>query len=420
MIYIAIAGYMVVCIAFCIYLYKQYFLSPMLFFLMFQQIMFIGIVRLIDFNNSADLKLVFLYCVALFGIILGIVCETSRNPLYNREVIVEQEKGVNRVQQQRIIFLIVFSLIICHVFFGRLGINLVSAVYQAINGQLNFSQYRKMVNFAIGSGYVYQFRVMILPFLTFYLLMCEKGIKKVIGCIALPFTIFFLIASGQRSGLIQALLMVGVASLMMSHYAEIKIPIYKNKMLIALTIMAISAFVALTFLNGRVANSGGLFEAIFDRVIYDNQISAVYAFRYIESQPIQMGTDWLHMAMDLLPGKNSYVSVASIIHAQLWSGSYEGTAPPCIWGSTYYNFGMAGVFVIAFLIGFCYKRIYATFVKKRNSKFRLFYFGFLFLTLGMWIADSPMYLFNEGSITLSLLYILVTLFSGNETERLKR
>ena len=166
-----------------------------------------------------------------------------------------------------------------------------------------------------------------------------------------------------------------------------------------------------------MANSVGLFAAIFDRMIYDNQISAVYAFRYIEAQPIQMGKDWLNMAVDLLPGKNSYIPVASVIHAQLWGGSYEGTSPPCIWGSTYYNFGTIGVFVVAFLIGFWFKRIYSMFVRKRNSKFRLFYFGSLFLALGMWMTDSPMYLFNEGAITLFLLYIVVTLFSGNETER---
>lgn len=419
MIYIAIVGYIVLCTAFCIYLFRQYFLSPMLFFLMFQQIMFIGIVRLIDVNNSADLKLIFLYCVALFGTILGIVYETSRRPLYNREVIATEEKGVNRIGKQRIFFLVIFSVIVCHLFFNRLGINLVSAVYQAINGQLDFSQYRKMVNFASGSGYVYQFRVIILPFLTFYLLMCEKGIRKIIGCIILPFTLFFLVASGQRFGLVQALLMVAVASLMMSHYAVDEVPIYKNKMLIVLMIMAVGFFVALTYLNGRVANSGGLFAAIFDRMIYDNQISAVYAFRYIEDQPIQMGRDWLNMAVDLLPGKNSYVPVASVIHAQLWGGSYEGTAPPCIWGSTYYNFGTIGVFAVAFLIGFYFKRIYSMFVRKRNSKFRLFYFGSLFLALGMWMTDSPMYLFNEGAITLFLLYTAVTLFSGGETERAK-
>lgn len=406
MIYIFCCTYICFNLFFVFYYYKRDYFAPLMIFLIFQLIMYVGLIKIVDFNNSSDLKLIFLYFIALFGLIVGDQFVFMRNKKYVKM----NYSKLNGTQGERIILLMIFSFMACYFFFTNLGLNLFEMIKSIIAGDLNFSEYRKSVNFAIGSGYIYQFRVFILPFLVFYTIICEKKYLRVLGIILIGPMFFFLIASGQRAGLIKAMCMFGMMILFLNYYGEGK-PIWKNKLFIATGILTIILFLLLTILNGRHIVSGSLFGAIYDRFIFDNQYAAKYAFRYIDSEPTQWGRDWYNMFLDILPGKNSYVSIAAKTHAFFY-GSYEGTAPPCIWGSTYYNWGILGVFIFSMIIGSVYRQIYEMMFAKPLTKFRLCLFAYLFVSMGMWMADSPMYFFDEGTITFIILYFAVKLFSG--------
>lgn len=368
--------------------------------------MYVGLVRIVDFSNPLDLKLIFLYFIALFGLVIGDQIVFMKKRSYTKA----SYFNLNATQCERIIILMVFSFLACYFFFTTLGLNLMEMVKSIASGNLNFSEYRKSVNFAMGSGYIYQFRVFILPFLVFYSIICEKKYLRILGIVLIGPMFFFLIASGQRAGLVKAMFMFGMMIIFLNHYGEGR-PIWKNKLFIATGIVTIVLFLALTILNGRHIVSGSLLGAIYDRFIFDNQYAAKYAFRYIDAEPIQWGQDWYHMFLDILPGKNSYVSVAAKTHAFFY-GSYEGTAPPCIWGSTYYNWGIIGVFIFSAVIGSVYRHVYEMMFARPLSKFRLCLFAYLFVSMGMWMADSPMYFFDEGTITFVILYFAVKLFSG--------
>lgn len=206
MIYIFCCTYICFNLFFVFYYYKRDYFAPLMIFLIFQLIMYVGLIKIVDFNNSSDLKLIFLYFIALFGLIVGDQFVFMRNKKYVKM----NYSKLNGTQGERIILLMIFSFMACYFFFTNLGLNLFEMIKSIIAGDLNFSEYRKSVNFAIGSGYIYQFRVFILPFLVFYTIICEKKYLRVLGIILIGPMFFFLIASGQRAGLIKAMCMFGM------------------------------------------------------------------------------------------------------------------------------------------------------------------------------------------------------------------
>lgn len=392
--YLIIIPYYIISILFILYCYKKYYVSPVGIFCFFQLIMFTGLIKILDFHKYIDLKHILIYLLGLIGVILGnfLPFNTRKKNIY----IKKKPKNMD----MRILGLLLLSFILISVFFYKVGFNFFS------ENSFNISEYRKKVNFSFGSGYIYQFRIFIFPFLVLYSINFGKGIIKKVSYIMFPFMFYFLVASGQRAGLVTALLMYLTAIFLLHHY-KVK-NMFHNKSLFFLMGLTFIFFFILTFMNNRVTISGSFLKALRDRILLDNQMAATLSFHYISKLPTQFGKDWGNLFLDILPGKNSYISIAQLIHASLYGGSLEGTSPPDLWGSIYYNFNLLGVIFISILIGYYYKKIYLKFILGKKTPYHIFIYSYLFLSMGMWIADSPMYFFNDGFITLLILNFCLT------------
>ena len=92
---------------FVFYYYKRDYFAPLMIFLIFQLIMYVGLIKIVDFNNSSDLKLIFLYFIALFGLIVGDQFVFMRNKKYVKM----NYSKLNGTQGERIILLMIFYMV---------------------------------------------------------------------------------------------------------------------------------------------------------------------------------------------------------------------------------------------------------------------------------------------------------------------
>ena len=173
-----------------------------------------------------------------------------------------------------------------------------------------------------------------------------------------------------------------------------------------ISIGALLVFMVLTIYNGRVSSGESVFKSVFSRIFNENQECAVVAFRYIDSKENQWGYDWFMSLKDILPGKNEYKQLSYVIFEVMY-GTDRGTSPPCIWGSAYYNFGWFGIVLMPFVMGVLYHKLYYVFRKQRINKLRIFLYSAMFVILGLWFADNPLYIFNQGFITIFIMLVLL-------------
>lgn len=402
---ILIVLYFATALIFGIHSYKKYFISPALIFVAMQTIMFTGILTYVNFNISSDKKLVVMYIVALFMFILGTSVARRLYPIHKNEVHITSSK-LSLYQQTAIIGMVAVSIIACTYFFVSSGYNVFVQMLQAFVGGNtgNYTDERLALNNVWGVGYIYQFRVIIFPILCAFLVTCKHHkYLKILGYICFPIMIVFILGTGQRGGFVMFILMFAVALLYMyKFYRDRKIKL----ILVFLIGGAFVLFAFMTIFNGRVASDGNVIQSTISRVFNENQECAVIAFRYIDSTPIQYGRDWYLSLMDILPGKNDYQQLSYVIF-EIMYGTDRGTAPPCIWGSAYYNFGWFGIVLMPFLMGILYQKLYYIFKTKKINHLRIFLYSAMFVVLGSWLSDTPMVLFNQGFITLVILTMVL-------------
>ena len=406
--FLIIISYYIIATLYLISTYKKYFITPSLIFVGMQTVMFSGILSYADFTNKSDCKLIILYLIALICFIIG---STFAAKVYGYNVdqinIATPEKNIlSNNQSFYVMVLLIVSILLCAVFFVKAGYNVFLQILRSISssGSENVTDSRLKFNNISGVGYIYQFRVIILPLISAFLLSYkENDIMHKIGIISFPIMIIFVLGTGQRGGFVMFVLMWIVALLYMyKFYRDRKI----KKMLIAIVCIAGGLFAIMTIFNGRVKEGGNVVTAVLQRVFDDNQECAIYAFRYIDSQPTQWGRDWLLSIKDILPGKNDYIQLSYVVFGIMY-GTTRGTAPPCIWGSAFYNWSYFGVIIFPFIMGFFYHKLYTSFCKKPVTKMRIFIYSAMFVVLGNWIADTPLVLFNQGFITLCIMKFLL-------------
>lgn len=405
---LAIIAYYFIAGLYALYTLRKYFITPCLVFVGMQTLMFTGILTYSDFNISSDCKLVLIYLLALIMFIIGSKFSSMVNGknVSNAVVLSDEDSELSSMQKFYLILMLGVGIILCAYFFMHAGYNVFLQILVSIGSSSNnnFTNSRIAMNNISGVGYIYQFRVVIVPLITAFLLTCKnnKNLQK-IGMICFPIMIMFVLGTGQRGGFVMFILMWAVALLYMYYfYREEKM----KKTLITIVVLALFLFAIMTIFNGRVASDGNVIQAMLQRIFDDNQQCAVIAFRYIDSQPIQWGKDWYLSILDILPGKNSYLQLSYVIFGIMY-GSTRGTAPPCIWGSCFYNWGWLGIILFPFIMGFCYHKLYCSFAEKPVTQLRIYVFSAMFVVLGNWIADTPLVLFNQGFITLCLMRLLL-------------
>lgn len=386
--------------------FRKYYVTPSIVFVLMQITMFSGVLSYCDFNRSSDQKLAVIYMIALISFISGTYfCSRIHNESYT-DIRLSKNNTLSRTQSTYIVLMVVVSILLCSLFFLRAGYNVFIQIVQSISGNStgNYTESRIALNNISGVGYVYQFRVIIFPLLTAFLVSYEEN-RTVhrIGLCLLPIMLVFLLGTGQRGGFVMFILMWVVALLYL--YKTNKSEKIRRFLIIILTVSVV-LFAIMTVFNGRVEKGMNLLQAMLKRIFDDNQECAVYAFRYIDSQPTQWGRDWLLSFRDILPGKNDYLQLSYVVFNIMY-GSTRGTAPPCIWGSVFYNWSYFGIIFFPFIMGFLYHRLYVSFCKTDITKLHIFIYSAMFVVLGNWIADSPLVLFNQGFITLCLMKFLL-------------
>lgn len=411
--------YLTIVSLFVLYDIRKNSFCPFNVFLLFQVIQFIGISILSNKDNSSDLKLILLYFISALLMIVTTIIYRKLAFVKNNNFI--NERGNNT--ESAIWALVIISVLICYLFFMKTNTNIIFIIIKMISsGQLaNLSQLRKINNFASGSGIVYQFRVYILPLSVYYLIVFGDKNRKVLKYFLFLLSMIFITASGQRGGLVTFVLIIIINTLLINkmrlnskEYDVNLSQIVKRsrKYTIILSLLGFFLFLLLTIANGRDKSSGGLMNAIIDRVINDNQYCAVYGFRLVDTMECCYGKDWVIMFLGLipvieeLPFVSTYVPFSSIIHSMFY-GSTEGTSPLCIWGSTYYNFGVIGVLLISIFLAFVFERIHLYFVSSRKSGLSLLLYSSITVILGTWNADGIYYPFSNGVIAIIIMAIFV-------------
>ena len=268
--------------------------------------------------------------------------------------------------------------------------------------EANYTEQRLANNAVSGVGYVYQFRVILLPLITFYLIFSGNRSLRKFGLVALPFMLLFVLGTGQRGGFVLAIASLIVALTNINVFYKKR----TGRAIVFFLLAAIALFAIMTVFNGRVQDGQNVIQSIVSRIFNANQGSGIVAWRYIMTQECQMGLDWLMSVLDILPGKNNYTDLAYRIF-EIMYGSTRGTAPPCIWGSVYYNFGWIGVMIFPCILGYFLDYLYCRLVSRPINVLRIFCYSFMYVAISSWVAGTIMQLFNQGFITIAILSFLL-------------
>ena len=426
--------YLIISIPAAIYCFKKYRLSAVTIFLFMQILMFVGIMLAPKAATEVGQKLIVIYLFALVCFLLGVGFRSKfatkadikykkllaskeiespsvsmRSSEYNyvsSDVMLTSDK---RPWQNFVIKIIVaVSILACVYFFLAAGMNVfVESMKNFISGEnQNLADDREGYFGVSGMGYIYQFRVVLLPILTAYLVLATKT-KAWIKLSLSILMLIFLLGTGQRNAFV-----FFVAIVIIYWVSLPKSDRHISKTIIgAFGAFAILAMVVLTIANGRVSSDSdnmivGAIKSLIDRVLFVNQKTAHTAFNYINTQPTVWGYDWWMMMMDILPGKSGYLSVDRIVF-YISYGNYSGTGPPCIWGSAWYNFSYLGVTLFPFILGFLYQSFYFWYKRQKTDSLKLLLYCSISFFLGIWFCGSPMNLFNNGVVTLFILYFLL-------------
>lgn len=397
--------YYLVIFSFMIYLYGKYKVCPELMWCLMQLLMFFGITHFIDTGLSSDRQLILLYFIGLISFIISSSFFTTLSR-GQRDLYVYSDLYNYKLRKPYLYIMMIVCIILCASFFSRGGGNVfINGLRAMLTGADYSVKYSRMGLLSVsGVGYIYQLRVIVFPLCVLYYIMINK--KKISSIVLGILMLLFIIGTGQRGGLVSlmAIALTTTYYWMSSQKESRRRPIKKAYTYLGVIGVAGVLFGLSTIMNGRVASGGSVFSAILQRFVEDNQSSAVGGFRYINMQSIQNGRDWLQQFVDVLPGQNSYMSLATRIFAYMHGGSTAGTSPACIWGSSYYNFGILGVVVMGMLLGYITSRLHSHFTKKKCDELSVLVYSGLQFLLAYWVVDGPLTLFNNGFIAVLLFY----------------
>lgn len=414
--------YYSISIIFLVLHYKRYSITPSLVFVAMQLLMFSGIIRETTANTDYGRKLIGIYFLSLLCFLLGVLLINGISNTMRRNTLLTdiKQKDIEtnyfdieptKYQMRVVIFLVVISIFICSYYFAQAGINVFVESFKDIfrGDSVIYATNRADFTSISGAGYIYQFRTSILPLLNLYLLLGQNNkVYKKLGIWILPLTIIFLLGTGQRNAFVFVVLISLLNLYLIRKNYKIRI---NYTAIIILVFTAVFFLGILTITNGRVSNDSGnvvvaTLSSLSSRVFDINQNTALNAFKYIETQSTVWGYDWLMMLSDILPGKSGYMPVDRIIFYIAY-GNYNGTGPPDIWGSAWYNWSWLGVTIFPTLLGLIYQGGYRHYRNIPKTKFHVLFYSALCTHLGMWFCGGPVVLFNDGVVTVLIMMVVI-------------
>ncbi len=280
-------------------------------------------------------------------------------------------------------------------------------------GDLRKNMYNGDAYFA--PGYFNQFKNVLLPIVTVLYLVRYALLRRRrdfwFGLVLVPICIVGLLGTGQRGAMALAFVFAGV-------FGWATLPQRTRRLVILpLALGGLFLFAVSTLFLGRSATRVdsaedvfAILNEMFDRVFWGNQFASLWGFRYIyhASNP-GFGSDWLAEICSLLP-RPIRPAIESSLNVDIFEVMFhdrEGTAPPSLWGSVWYNFGRFGVVAVPLMLGALYQRVQVSLFRRPKSLGRILTYTAICVYLGLWGAGGPLVLANNGLLTALLLGFLL-------------
>lgn len=381
--------------------------NPLFLFLVFNWVIGVGIIFLLDPGSTADVIHFAAVVISLIGFIAGgMLALFGRRGGFVRlysdfwaKPLESDPPAVGRLS----VLLLVTSVLVSLLYYRAIGYNLAVLALRGADVDvttMRLGAYAGEAYFA--PGFVNQLKNTVLPIaMLAVFLSIRAALPRAVFCIVMaPVAIYCLLGTGQRTFFVFFVLMALI------FISVIRRGRFGRRNLIILGSIFFFVFTLQSVLLGRVEEFGissGISE-VAHRVFSSNQLAAVVGFRYIHGEGIQYGRDWLQSVIGILPG-HSGSDVSNRIFSIMYGGM-RGTSPLSVWGSAYYNFGLPGALVLGSLMGVIYGSVYRIFLRGKFIVFRVACYSAIFLYLSVWVAGSPIQLLNNGLATAVLLLIL--------------
>ena len=401
---IIIGLYYLIILVFFLYFFNKERITPVSIFIVSQGMFFSGLIKYLDFNSNDDIRIALIYLIAIICFVIGALFATHIYPVRRRKV--EFIEGTFTKNQSLIIKLLIFISILLFVFFCyKTNFSTIKIMFGNILGQgLNITETRLASYSVPGTPVIYTFRIAILPTIVVAITKCKNYSKKskIALCI---FMIAFSLITGQRGGFVFVMFMWILSFLLPLFYRNSNTLSRKTKKNVVLILMLLFGFFFfLSTINGRV--SGSLFGEVIQRFFDDNQGTAYYSFHYIFNEGTCWGRNYYEEIVNLLVPGDLYLPFSKIIFSIMY-GSTRGTAPPCLWGSVFYNFSWIGILLFGFIYGVFAQYIGYRLYHRKINEMRGVIYSYMFIDVGMLVAGGPLQLFNNGFVSLVILsYIL--------------
>ena len=387
-----------------LYFFNKERITPVSIFIVSQGMFFTGLIKYLDFNSKEDIRIAWIYLVAIICFGLGAFFATHVHPV--RRSRVEFIEGFFTNNQKIIIRgLILISIALFLFFCYKTRFSTIKIMISNImGGRLDITDSRLASYSVPGTAVIYAFRVTILPALAVTIAKCKNYPKrlKIVLCV---FMVVFTLITGQRGGFVYVMLMWLLSFVIPLFYRNSDALTRKAKKYVVLILfLMFGTFFFLSTINGRV--SGSLIGEVIQRFFDDNQGTAYYSFHYIFNEGTCWGRNYYEEIVNLLVSGDKYLPISKVIFNIMY-GSTRGTAPPCLWGSVFYNFSWFGIVLFGFAYGAFAQYIGYRLYCRQIDEIRGVIYSYMFIDMGMLVAGGPLQLFNNGFVPLVILaYIL--------------
>ncbi len=403
--------------------------NPVHGFMFFNTIMAVGILTLLETRNEADLVHAWLLMLTSIGFLLGGYISLGNPGRLNQSArqffSTRPSYSLSAASTVAIWIIIGCSLLVSAWYFTQVGyILFLDALSNLITGQetsdfatRRLAAYSNREDYR-AAGYVNQFKNVLLPVCVGIIIASRVNRNQPVSAtliLLVPVSFVLILGTGQKGAFVQISIAFIFIYGLLRHRKKIPASVY-----VALT-LAFAAYIVATILQGRanldssVAALTDIFDRILHRVLGSNQTSALVGFRYIFEQPIAWGEDWLDGFLGILPGYSGS-RLANIVYSILFVTD-RGTAPPSLWGSAAYNFGVPGAFAFSVILGLFCGTWYRRFLNGPRDIVRCFCYGYIFAHLSMWIASGPAQLINNGVVAIAIFRGILRVTEGKTETR---
>ena len=308
------------------------------------------------------------------------------------------------------VFILAVSVLVTILYYNAIGYNvfflLITGNIDQDYSDLRIATYSGDDYFA--PGYVNQFKNVLLPItaasVAIWLYRADRKVLfQIYSVVAIVFTVFALLGTGQRGYLIYT-----AGALAFGYFLyQIGRPSVTRNLYLSFSIVPV--IVIFGFMTGAYTGvadngNGAVLSKIVDRFTSIQQESGMFGFRYIYPLKIAWFTEWWQNIVGILP-QSEGSTLAHEVH-EAYYGSFRGTAPLSSTGSAYYNGGSTAVVLLFAVMGWAYAYLYKRYLDGRRTVLRAASYGFLFFYLAIYVSDAPTILLDNGVVAVIVFLMM--------------